>query len=73
MVLGSFKGPEMAGRLAKLHPGAKVVKAEVQGETYYRVVIEPEKGAKFASKLSDKPWLMPVAGAQLASLQGTLR
>lgn len=73
MVLGSFKGPEMAGRLAKLHPGAKVVKAEVQGETYYRVVIEPEKGAKLASKLSDKPWLMPAASAQLASLQGTLR
>lgn len=73
MVLGSFKGPEMAGRLAKLHAGAKVVKVDVHGEAYYRVVIEPEKGARFASKMSDKPWLMPAAGVQLASLQGTLR
>lgn len=76
MVLGSFKGSEIAGRLAKLHQGAKVVKVDVSGETYYRVVIEPEKGAKFASKLSDKPWLMPVPAAgvqQVASLQGTLR
>lgn len=73
MVLGSFKGPEMAGRLAKLHAGAKVVKVDVHGETYYRVVIEPEKGARFAAKMSDKPWLMPAAGVQVASLQGTLR
>ncbi len=74
MVLGSFKGPEMAGRLAKLHAGATVVKVDVHGETYYRVVIEPEKGARFVSKLSDKPWLMPASGAvQVASLQGTLR
>ena len=73
MVLGSFKGPEMAGRLAKLHAGATVVKVDVHGETYYRVVIEPEKGARFAAKMSDKPWLMPAAGVQVASLQGTLR
>lgn len=73
MVLGSFKGPEMAGKLAKVHPGAQVVKADVQGETYYRVVIEPQKGAKFASKLSDKPWLVPATSAQIASLHGTLR
>jgi len=73
LVLGSFKGPEMAGRLARLHAGAKVVKAEVQGETYYRVVIEPEKGARLASKLDDKPWLMPAAQGQPVSLASTLR
>jgi hypothetical protein len=73
MVLGSFKGPEMAGRLAKLHPGAKVVKAEAQGETYYRVVIEPEKGARLAPKLDHKPWLMPAAKAQPVSFAPTLR
>lgn len=73
MVLGSFKGPEMAGRLAKLHAGAKVVRVEVQGETYYRVVIEPVKGARLAPKLDDKPWLMPSAKALPVSLASTLR
>jgi len=73
MVLGSFKGPEMAGRLAKLHAGAKVVKVDVQGETFYRVVIEPEKGARLASKLDEKPWLMPVGQAQPVSIASTLR
>jgi hypothetical protein len=73
MVLGSFKGPEMAGRLAKLHPGSKVVRAEAQGEVFYRVVIEPERGARLASKLDDKPWLMPAAKAQPVSIAGTLR
>ena len=72
MVLGSFKGPEMAGRLAKLHAGATVAKVEVNGETYYRVVIEPSRGAKLAPKLSDKPWLMPASNIQLAALSGTL-
>lgn len=74
MVLGSFKGPEMAGRLAKLHAGlgAKVVKVDVQGQIFYRVVVEPEKGARLQQKLTgaDKPWLMPV---QTASIAGTLR
>jgi cell division septation protein DedD len=73
MVLGSFKGPEMAGRLARLHAGAKVVKADVQGETYYRVVIEPQKGARIASKLTDKPWLMPAGKAQPVNIASTLR
>lgn len=73
MVLGSFKGPEMAGRLARLHAGAKVVKAEAQGETYYRVVIEPERGARLAPKLDDKPWLMPAAQGQQVRLSSTLR
>lgn len=74
MVLGSFKGPEMAGRLAKLHAGlgAKVVKADVNGQAYFRVVVEPEKGARLQQRLTgvDKPWLMPV---QTASIAGTLR
>jgi hypothetical protein len=73
MVLGSFKGPEMAGRLAKLHAGAKVVRVEVQGQTYFRVVIEPERGARLASKLDDKPWLMPSAKALPVSIASTLR
>ena len=73
MVLGSFKGPEMAGRLAKLHAGlgAKVVKVEVQGQDFYRVVVEPEKGTRLQQKKlssADKPWLM-----QTASIAGTLR
>ncbi len=74
MVLGSFKGPEMAGRLAKLHSGlgAKVVKADVNGQAYFRVVVEPEKGVRLQQRLTgvDKPWLMPV---QTASIAGTLR
>lgn len=73
MVLGSFKGPEMAGRLARLHAGAKVVKAEAHGETYYRVVIEPERGARLAPKLDGKPWLMPASQGQPISLASTLR
>lgn len=77
MVLGSFKGPEMAGRLAKLqaHLGAKVVKVDVQGESFYRVVVEPTKGAMASQKLtgSDKPWLMPASQIQTAGLAGTLR
>lgn len=73
MVLGSFKGPEMAGRLAKLNPGSKVVKADAQGETFYRVVIEPQKGARLAPAADAKPWLMPAAKAQPVSLAGTLR
>ncbi len=71
MVLGSFKGPEMAGRLAKLHAGlgAKVVKVDVQGESYYRVVVEPDRGARLQQlKGADQPWLM-----QTASIAGTLR
>jgi len=74
MVLGSFKGPEMAGRLAKLHAGlgAKVVKADVNGQVYFRVVVEPDRGARLQQRLTgaDKPWLMPV---QTASIAGTLR
>ncbi len=72
MVLGSFKGPEMAGRLAKLHAGigAKVVKVDVQGESYYRVVVEPDRGERLQHQMkgADKPWLM-----QTASIAGTLR
>jgi hypothetical protein len=75
MVLGSFKGPEMAGRLAKLYHayGAQVVKADVYGEAYYRVVVEPEKASHLTPKLGEKPWPMPAKQAKVVQMASTLR
>jgi hypothetical protein len=78
MVIGSFKGPEMAGKLARLHAGssARVMTAEVQGQTYYRVVVDPSRGAALVAKLAktdDKPWILPAGQMQQVALATTLR
>jgi hypothetical protein len=78
MVIGSFKGPEMAAKLARLHAGAaaKVMTAEVQGQTYYRVVVDPSRGAALAARLAktgDKPWIAPAGPMQQVALATTLR
>jgi len=78
MVIGSFKGPEMAEKLAKLHAAsaARVMTAEVQGQTYYRVVVDAARGAALAAKLAktgDKPWILPAGQMQQVALATTLR
>jgi hypothetical protein len=77
MVLASFKGPEMAGRLATLYKafGARVVKADVHGEAYFRVVADPANAAKLSPKLpvGEKPWPMPAKHAQPVQIAATLR
>lgn len=78
MVIGSFKGPEMAERLARLHvaAAAKVMTADVQGQTYYRVVVDPARNAGLAARLAktgDKPWIVPAGQMQQVAFATTLR